>query len=170
MDAYTCTVTKLDIRQFDSKKVPSDVTNKILNAARLTGSSTNSQHWRFLLVQGEEKINTLAKGSPYGRWVQSANFAVIVLTDPKVAAHMIDAGRALQSMQIAAWNFGVASGIYTGINEGDLRRDFKIPPEKNISAIVAFGYPAKKITGKKKNRKPLRAVAFLGEYGRALDA
>lgn len=168
MDAYQCVVSKLDVREFDSKAVPTEVKLKILEAARMTGSGMNIQHWRFILVEKRENLRKLAEDSITGKWVSGANFAVIVLTDPKYGFHLIDAGRAAQDMQIAAWNYGVASCLYTGINRETLQKDFTIPNDLNPSIVVAFGYPAAKLSGTK-NRKPLRELAFLESYGGNLD-
>ena len=169
MDAYECVATKLDIREFDSKNVPADVKLKVLEAARLTGSGINNQHWRFVLVQGRDRLKRLAEDSTTGSWVAQANFAVIVLTNPKFGFHMLDAGRAAQDMQLAAWDFGVGSGLFTGTNPEAMRKDFGIPKELNVSVIVGFGYPANKITGKRKNRKPLGDLAFLNSYDNRLE-
>ena len=169
MDAYDAVVTKLDVREFDSKKpVPRDIKLKVLEAARLTGSGINSQHWRFILVQDPKNLKQLADDSTTGQWVQGANFAVVVLTDPKLGFHLIDAGRVTQDMQIAAWSFGVASRLYTGLDQSNMRRDFAIPANLEPSIVVGFGYPAKKITGRRKNRKPLEEIAFLEKYGNKL--
>ena len=167
LDAYDALVTKLDVREFTSKNVPADVKLKILEAARLSGSGMNVQHWRFVLVQGRDRLETLASDSTTGKWVEGSDFAVIVLTDPKYGFHLIDAGRALTSMQIAAWNFGVASRIFTGVNREALEKDFGIPKDMSPSVIVGFGYPTRKISGKKK-RSPLSEVAFLDRFGKAL--
>jgi len=170
MDAYDVVVTKLDVHDFDSKKpVPTDVKLKILEAARLTGSGINSQHWRFILVQDPKNLRQLADDSTSGQWVQGANFAVVILTDPKLGFHLIDAGRATQDMQIAAWSFGVASRLYTGFDTSRMRRDLAIPANLEPSIVVGFGYPARKITGKKKNRKSLEEVVFLEKYGNKLE-
>jgi nitroreductase len=169
MDAYECVATKLDIREFDAKPVPADVKLKVLEAARLTGSGINNQHWRFVLVQGRDRLKRLAEDSTTGSWVAQANFAVIILTNSKFGFHALDGGRAAQDMQIAAWNFGVGSGLYTGVNLEALRKDFGLPKELNPTVIVGFGYPAKKITGKRKNRKPLRDLAFLNGYETPLE-
>ena len=168
MDAYKVVASKLDVAEFAPKVVPSDVKVKIIDAARLTGSGMNNQHWRFILVQGRDRLKTLANDSTTGQWVEGANFAVIVLTNPKYGFHLIDAGRALQSMQIAAWNFGVASRIYTGINREAMERDFGIPKDLNPSVVVGFGYPVRKIVGKK-NRKPIGEVAYLDRFGKPLN-
>ncbi len=163
-------MTKLDVKEYDpSKKVPSDVKIKVLEAARSTGTGVNTQHWRFILVHGRDAMKQLAQDSATGKWVESCDFAVIVLTDPKLGYHLIDAGRAVQNMQIAAWNYDVASRIFTGLNAESFRRDFLIPPELNPTAVVGFGYPMRKITGKRKNRRPLEEVAFLGKYGNRFE-
>lgn len=161
MDAYECVATKLDMREFDSRNVSAEVKLKVLEAARLTGSGINNQHWRFILVQERDRLKRLAEDSTTGSWVANANFAVVVLTNPKYGFHLIDAGRAAQDMQIAAWNFGVISCVFTGLNDQDLRKDFGIPKNLNPSVVVGFGYPARKVTGKRKNRKPLSDLAFL---------
>jgi nitroreductase len=168
MDAFECVVTKLEIREFDSKAVPPDIKLKILEAARSTGTGMNSQHWRFIVVRDRDRLKKLAEDSTYGKWVQGANFAVVVLTDPKYGFHMLDAGRATQNMQVAAWNFGVASGLYTGINEEAMRKDFAIPQGMKISVVLGFGYPKRRLVGKK-DRKPISEVAHLEQYGKPLN-
>jgi len=167
LDAYDAVVTRLDVADFTSQSVPSDVKLKILEAARLSGSGMNTQHWRFILVEGRDRLKTLANDSTTGKWVEGASFAVIVLTNPKYGFHLLDAGRALTSMQIAAWNFGVASRIFTGVNREVLERDFGIPKDLSPSVSIGFGYPARKIAGKKK-RSPLSEVAFLDRFGKPL--
>ncbi|HXQ93289.1 MAG TPA: nitroreductase family protein [Nitrososphaerales archaeon] len=169
MDAYDVVITKLDVKEFDSKPVPRDVKLKILEAARLTGSGINSQHWRFILVQDPKNLRQLADDSTSGKWVQGANFAVVVLTDPKLGFHLIDAGRVTQDMQVAAWSFGVASRLYTGFDQSKMRKDLGIPANLEASIVVGFGYPANKITGKMKNRKPLEEIAFLEKFGNMLE-
>jgi nitroreductase len=169
MDTFDCIATKIEVRQFDGRPVAPDVKLKVLEAARLTGSSNNTQHWRFILLQDKDNISRLAGDSVSGPWVKTCAFAVIILVDPNVRGHMIDAGRALQDMQLAAWNLGVGSGIFTGVNEDKIRKDFGIPNNLALAAFLGFGYPAKKVTGKKKQRKPLSEIAFVETYGNPLD-
>jgi len=169
MDAYACVATKLEIREFSGRNVPADVKLNILEAARLTASGMNSQHWRFILVQERDELRRLARDSTTGTWVEGSDFAVIVLTSPRYPFHLIDAGRAVQDMQLAAWNFGVASCVYTGTKEEAFRQDFDIPREVNPSIIVGFGYPVRKISGKRKNRKSLSELVFLGKYDNRFD-
>ena len=115
MDIVDCIATKLDIREYSKQKVPIEIREKILEAARLTGTGLNTQHWRFIVVEDKDNLGKLAEDSTSGKWAANANFAIIILTNLKYNYHMIDVGRALQSMQLAAWNFGVGSGLFTGM-------------------------------------------------------
>ena len=92
----------------------------------------------------------------------------MVLTNPKYGFHLIDAGIAVQDMQLTAWNYGVASGVFTGVKDAELRRDFSIPKDLAPSITVGFGYPARKLLGKKK-RQPLNEIAYLERYGNPLE-
>jgi nitroreductase len=168
MDAFEVIAQKIEVREFAPKKVPGKTKSQILEAARLTGSSMNTQHWRFVLVQDKANLKRLAGDSTTGKWVEAADFAVIVNIDPKVPGSGIDAGRVVQDMQLAAWNLGVGSGIFTGVSEGPLRRDYAIPDDMKVAAILGFGYPKKKVKGNKKNRKPLEEIAFSEKFGQRL--
>ena len=168
LDTFDAIATKLETRQFDARQVPSEVKSKVLEAARLTGSSSNTQHWRFILLDDPKAVNRLAEDSTTGQWVKEANFAIIILTNPKVDGHMIDAGRALQDMQLAAWNLGVGSGIFTGFNNDRLKEDFAIPDNLVPAAALGFGYPAIKRSGKKKKRNQLNEIAYSDKFGQTL--
>lgn len=163
MDVFDGIATKLDVREFNPQDVPSEVKEHILEAARMTGTGLNTQHWRFILVEGRENLKKLAEDSTSGGWVAGANFAIIVLTNPKYNFHMIDAGRVAQNMQLAAWNWGVASGLFTGVR-AKLQTDFGIPKELNITIVLGFGYPARKLAGRK-SRVPLEELVYYGRYG-----
>jgi nitroreductase len=82
---------------------------------------------------------------------------------------LIDAGRVIQNMQLAAWNYGVGSGIYTGIDEDNFRKDFGVPQESNVSAVIGFGYPIKKLAGKRKDRVPLGTLIYTEKFGNSIN-
>lgn len=165
MDAFECIATKLDVREFSSQNISAEIKSKILEAARLTGSGLNTQHWRFIVVEEKKNLKKLAEDSTTGGWVSGANFAVIVLTNPRHKFHMIDAGRVVQDMQLAAWNYGVVSCLFTGIQDEKLRSDFGIPKDLTPTIIVGFGFSAKQISGKRKNRLPPDELVYYEKYG-----
>ena len=170
MDAYDCIVTKLEVREFnDQDSVSSEIRLKILEAARLTGSSLNTQPWRFIVIQNKDNLIKLSSDSTSGKWISGANFAIIILTNPYFRFHLIDAGKVVQNMQLAAWNYGVGSALFTGIEEERLRKDFSIPIDYKPVIVAGFGYPKKKIDGKtkKKNRLTMHELVSFEEYGKS---
>ncbi|MDQ5869943.1 MAG: nitroreductase family protein, partial [Thermoproteota archaeon] len=72
MDAFECIATKLEVREFSSQSIPSEIRLKVLEAARLTGTGLNTQHWRFILVDGRESLKKLAEDSTSGSWIGAA--------------------------------------------------------------------------------------------------
>lgn len=167
MDTFECIKTKIEVREFSKRDVPWEIRKKVLEAARLTGTGLNTQHWRFILVDNKDNLKKLAEDSTSGSWIAGANFAIIILTNPKYHFHSIDAGRVLQNMQLAAWNSQICSGLFTGIKQEQLRTDFEIPENLSPTIIAGFGYPAREVTGKmkKKNRLQLHELVYYEKYG-----
>ena len=91
MNAFECIATKLDVREFSTGDVPSEIRSEILEAARLTGTGMNTQHWRFIMVEKKDDLKKLAEDSTSGSWIADANFAIIVLTNPQYGFQLIDA-------------------------------------------------------------------------------
>jgi len=172
MDTFETIRSRLSIMHFKKASVPWEVKMEILEAARLSPSGINSQHWRFILINESQDLATLAKLSTTGKWVESADFAVVVLTNQEYPFHLLDAGQAIMSMALAAWNRGVGSRIYTGFNRERMREFLGLSQtdetgetlDLTITAVVGFGYPARKVVGRKK-RLPLERIAFKGKYG-----
>lgn len=158
--------SSLEIKSYSSQSVDAETRREILDAARLAPSGKNRQHWRFILVDGDE-LAELADRSPTGGWVANADFAVAVLTDPSLSHAELDAGRAITYMQFAAWEHGVGSRIYTTDRQA-VRDHLSIPDDYALSAVVGFGYPDREIVGRK-DRRPLDEIAYSGAFGQQLS-
>ena len=87
--------TKLDVREFSNKEISNEIILKILEAARLSNTILNAQHWRFILVKDIDNLTRLVEESTSGKGVKNAAFAVRIITQPKYQFHLIDAGRVL---------------------------------------------------------------------------
>jgi nitroreductase len=165
LGAYEIVVSKLDIRQFKDIDVSNEIRLKILESARQVGTGLNSQHLRFILIDCKDMLQLLAEDSTSGGWVSGANFAIMILTNSDYGFKMLDAGRAVQNMQLVAWSEGVGSGLFTGIRDEKMRTDFNIPEDLDIAVIVGFGYPSRKLTGMKKNRMSMNNILYHQRYG-----
>ena len=82
----------------------------------------------------------------------------------------IDAGRSITQMQLVGWENGVGSRLYT-IKEPDQERaklSLNIPEEYHLTAVVGFGYPIKKVTGKKE-RKEIDEIVSYNKFGTPIE-
>lgn len=163
MDVSEAIETRIEVRSYRDEPVDGDIQRDILNAGRLAPSGRNLQHWRFVLVADDDRLEGLAERSPTGGWVADAAFAVVVCTDPSYEYHGIDAGRAVTHMQLAAWERGVGSCLYT-VDDVAAREFLEVPDDYDLTLVAAFGYPESEIRGIK-DRKPLSDVAFSERFG-----
>ncbi len=159
--------TRIEIREFKKKDVDKEIKLRILEAGRLAPSGLNVQHWHYIIIEGGDELKKLSDVSPTGKWVSGSNFAVVTVTDPKYKFNEIDAGRAISQMQLVAWDNGIGSRLYT-IKIKDQKKAkslLKIPEEYDLTAVVGFGYPIKKIKGRKQ-RKEMNEVVSQNEFGK----
>lgn len=163
MEVNEALKTRVEIRNYSSRGVDDKIKKEILESGRLSPSGRNTQHWRFILVDEKENIQKLKEFSKTGNWIQNADFAIIVLTDPQYSFHELDAGRAITYLQLSGWENGIGSCIYTECEETKMKDFFNIPDKYSINTIIGFGYPKKKIKGEK-NRKPLSNIAYKEKF------
>ena len=113
MDTYLAIVSKRDTRRYADTPIPEDVVERILDAGRVTGSASNRQPWRFLIVEDAERRERLADAVYEPTNIRGAQLVVAIL-----GKRPLDLGRCAQNMMLAAWNDGVAS-CPNGIADAD---------------------------------------------------
>jgi nitroreductase len=165
MEVLDAIRTLLAVRQYQDRSVPGATVERIVEAARLTGSAMNAQPWHFIVVQERETLRHLGRLARSGPYVAEAPLAVVVAVDRDSRFALSDASRAIQSMMLAAWAEGVGSNWvgFSGMEE--VRALLKVPAALDVVAIVPFGYPTRSVGRGRKRRKPLREVAHRERYG-----
>lgn len=170
MDVTDAVRGRIEVREFADGAVDDATKRAILDAGRLAPSGRNLEHWRFVLVDDDERLQALADASPTGGWVAGADFAVAVCTDTDYAFNALDAGRATASMQLDAWGRGVASCLFT-VDTEEARELLAVPAGYDLTAVLGFGLPTfdvESIRGEK-DRRPLEGVVFHGRFGEPLS-
>ena len=110
MEAFDCIATKLDIREYSNEDVPENIRSNILEAARLTGTGLNTQHWRFVLVKDKYNLKNLAGKTTIEKGVAGANFAIILLKNQKNGFNRMDEGKVCQICNWAPWTKEIGLG------------------------------------------------------------
>ncbi len=166
MEVYDAVRTVLAVREYQTKPVPDDLIKRIVEAARLTASSTNGQPWHFIIVQDRDTLIQLGALVPRGPYTAQAAFAIVVAVDKSSPFGVSDASRAIQSMVLTAWSEGVGSNWTGWVGMTQIAYLLGVPDSMDVIAVVPFGYPPEGTgTQGKKRRKALSEVAHRERYG-----
>jgi nitroreductase len=135
------------VREFTPEPVDPAALDAIADAARWSGSSQNSQPWRFIVVRDPEVLRAVhAAGQPHTRSLASAA-AAIAIAMPTEEGRAIslgyDEGRAAERMLVAATLLGLGAGIawVRGDGRDAVRRTLGLPEDRFVRTIVAIGHP-----------------------------
>ena len=163
------------VREFTEERVSTDALDAIADAARWSGSSTNSQPWRFVLLRSVDTLRTIAAaGLPQTRSLQSATAAVAVVMPGekgKGISLAYDEGRAAERMLIAASFLDLGAGVAWILP--DVRplvaSLLALPEDRFVRTIVALGHPSaaarRPKSAKGKARLPREEAVFYETWG-----
>src|SRR5712692_8774359 len=100
------------IRMYGPEPVGDDVVNELLELARWTGSSKNSQPWRFVVVRDRESLRKIAAMRPNITWVADAPVGIaIVLPAGSANSEAYDEGRVTERLLTGATMLGYGGGV-----------------------------------------------------------
>jgi nitroreductase len=144
MDAYLAIASKREVRQYDGRPLPDDAVRRILDAGRIAGSAGNRQGRRYVVLRDRSLVEQAAQAvfTPPNLLGAALVVAVIVRGRGPLA---FDAGRAAQTMMLAAWNDGIGS-CPNGIADRDRMREvLDHADDEQVAIVLSFGYPARAI-------------------------
>jgi nitroreductase len=158
MDAYRAVVDKRDQRVFLPTPIPDAALRRILQAARMTGSSKNAEPNRLVVVRDPARRQALADLGPFAKFLAYAAAVVVIVQTQR---HEFDAGRCAQNMMVTAWNDGIGS-CPAHLPEAEVARLLGIPKDVHVNRVIGFGYvdPARAAAPRAvaRRRKPLEEL------------
>ena len=158
---YEKIVERRTVRKYTRESVPTVVLEKCVNAARLSPSGMNRQPLKYIIVNDEKLLLKVFSATSWAGYLpdyqpseeEMPRAYIIVLLDKEIrksCGH--DAGIAVMSISMVAYEEGLGSCILGAIERTKLRRVLKIPDDLEIVLAVALGYPAENpIVDKVKN-------------------
>lgn len=140
METWQAINTVRVVREFEQRALAPAHLDRILEAARRTGSSKNQQRWAFIVCADRGRLERLAKVGPYAGHLAGAPVAVALLAPTR--DDRWDLGRAAQNMVLAAWDLGIGSVPATVYEHALARRELGYPDDWDCPYLLSFGYPA----------------------------
>ncbi len=142
LDTLLAIASKREVRSYEDRAIPDDLVARILDAGRVTGSSMNSQPWRFVVLASPEVRTAVAETVYAPDNLTGAATAIAILVSGGRTADF-DAGRAAQSMMLAASNDGVGSCPNGVADRERFAALVGLSEDERAAIVLSFGYPAR---------------------------
>lgn len=131
------------VRRFSSQAIPDEVLLDVLEVARWTGSSKNTQPWHVIVVRERETLAALAKCGQYAGHLAGAQAAIVLVMED--GNKRFDEGRLAQNVMLAAWAHRVGScigSLYPEANTARAKELLGVPAKRWLHTAISLGYPA----------------------------
>ncbi len=161
------------IRQYRPDAIPDELVQQLLEVARWTGSSRNTQPWHFIVLTDPEQLYRISRVREAINWVASAPLALaIVLNGHGDISEAYDERRVTERLLVAARFLGLGAGTawYGDLDQQQTAKEILgVPSDRTARSVVAVGYP---ITSKDPRpnaatggRKPLSEIVSRNRFG-----
>jgi len=133
-------------RRYGPEPVPEDVLAELLEVARWTGSSRNTQPWHFVVVRDKDLLRRISQVRTPINWVADAPLAIAIVLNGEnaVPSEAYDEGRVTERLLIAARVLGLGGGVaWFGdeAQQAEGKRILGIPPGRTARSVVVIGSP-----------------------------
>jgi len=153
MDVLEAIKGRRSIRAFRSQRVPAEIVEKLIDAARWAPSAGNIQPWEFIIVRKPEIKRRLAEAALDQTFIEEAPVIIVVCANEdhsslgygirgKTLYCIQDTAAAVQNIHLAAYSVGLGTCWVGAFREEEVRKTFKIPHGVRPVAIIPVGYPA----------------------------
>ena len=136
--------TRRTIRAYTAQPVERKIIEEIVDCAHLAPTAMNDQPWDFIVITGKEELRRIPPMLGHAEFIANAAFAVLVLARATNCA-VEDCCAATENLLIAAHAHGLGSCWVAGTQQAYapvVAKAFGAPEDRNLIAIVSFGYPA----------------------------
>jgi nitroreductase len=170
MDVFTAISQRSSVRAYRNTGVEEDKLKKILEAARLSPSSSNRQEWKFIIVKNRETRRKLTNAAFGQSFIGEAPVVIVACaTESKSSmacgqpAHTVDVSIACAFMILQAYELGLGTCWISAFKEDDAKKILKVPEEVRIVAMTPLGYPNQPLS--QKFRKSMDQIVCFEKYG-----
>jgi nitroreductase len=135
------------IREFTDAPISEADLDLLADVARWSGSSTNSQPWRFIVIREEATLRGIAgAGMPQTRSLRTATAAIAIALPEeqgKAVSHAYDEGRAAERILVGVAMLGLGAGIawILAVARQTVGELLHLPAEWRVRTVVALGHP-----------------------------
>lgn len=181
MDFSELIKIRQSVRSYSDKAVEKEKIEKCLEAARLAPSASNSQPWKYIVVNDEGLKNKVAEAT-FDKVVKFNKFAVqapiiivIVIEKPKIITQiggeikrrefpLIDIGISAEHFCLQAAELGLGTCMIGWFDQKRIKDLLNIPKKKTLGLLITLGYAPDDYALRKKIRKDRSEIIGYNKY------
>ncbi len=169
------------IRRYSGTGIPRKDLDRCIEAARLAPSASNSQPWKFIVVDDpglKDKVaaNTWDPVIRFNNFTMEAPVMVVIMLEgPKLITKVgkavknkewphMDIGIAAEHFCLQAAEMGIGTCMIGWFSEKPLKELLHIPKNKEVALLISVGYPKTPGQIKEKKRKSLAQIRTFNAY------
>jgi len=165
---------RASIRRFSTEKPEPELIQEIIEAGNLAPSPGNLPILRYIIIEDEALIRTIAEACQQN-FITKAPYAMVICSDPKNIIRAYDkrakvyvkqqAGAAIENMLLKITNLGLVSCWIGAFSDLTIRNALKIPEHLDIEAVLPVGNRFIKERSKQKRKPGLYDRVFFDTFG-----
>jgi len=169
------------VRQFTDRPVEDEKLHRCLEAARLAPSASNSQPWKFVVVDDPDLVKKVAKETigplaTFNTFVPQAPVILAITIErmkltSQVGAYLknreyplIDIGIAAEHFCLQAAEEGLGTCMLGWFDEPPIKKLLNIPKKTRIGLLITLGYAPDTYALRSKKRKAFEEVVSFNAY------
>lgn len=169
------------VRRYDNRQVETDKINQCLESARLAPSASNSQPWKYIVINEEPLRTEVAKATftdiqLINKFTLQAPVMVVIVIEKarwftRLAMQvknkewpLIDIGITATHFCLRATELGLGTCMIGWFDEKKLKNLLSIPKDKTIGLVISMGYPVEGYKLRAKVRKNAKEMTCWNTY------
>lgn len=174
-------LARQSVRKYTDQPVEKEKIMRCLEAARLAPSASNSQPWKFIVVDDPELKEKVAKETysmmaSFNKFVHQAPVIIVITLEKpplvnriggrikKKEWKLIDVGISADHLCIQAHEEGLGTCMLGWYNEKEIQELLGIPEKKSVALLISVGYAPDDYKLRKKIRKDFGKVVSFNKY------
>lgn len=173
--------SRQSVRRYSTTQVEPEKLSQCLEAARLAPSASNSQPWKFIVVDREPLRTEVAKATfsdikLINKFTLQAPLLIVIVVEKaklitwlamlvkKKEWPLIDIGIAAEHFCLQATELGLGTCMIGWFEEDKIKKLLQVPPDKSIGLLISVGYAADGYTLRTKIRKTPDEMVSYNSY------
>ncbi len=171
------------VRKYLDEPLNPGIVRELLDAAHLAPSGSNTQPWRFIVVEEQAAREKLSRVCHDQRWMAAAPIHIAVCADPKSRDNtsprfdeetpgmdakcvIRDTAIAIDHLMLRAVELGLGTCWIGWYVQDEIRPLLGVPESVFVLGVITVGKPAEHPNPRP--RRPLAELAFSGTWGNPL--